>query len=161
MSTTENSTKNGHSNGNISTDKVAKVIRQVEYYFGDVNLARDKFMQEELKKDNGWFPLNVLTKFNRLKEITTDFDEIINALKESKSGLLEIDEENKKIRRTKALPEKYDELESQFTENTAYVKGFPDTLTLDDFFTFFEKYGKVIKIFMRRIPSTKKFSVSN
>ncbi len=31
----------------------AKIIRQVEYYFGDLNLTKDKFMQEEIQKDDG------------------------------------------------------------------------------------------------------------
>lgn len=30
-----------------------KVLRQVEYYFGDINLPRDKFLQEEMKKEDG------------------------------------------------------------------------------------------------------------
>ena len=29
------------------------IIRQVEYYFGDANLARDKFLQEQIGKDEG------------------------------------------------------------------------------------------------------------
>ena len=30
-----------------------KIIKQVEYYFGDINLSKDKFMQEEIQKDAG------------------------------------------------------------------------------------------------------------
>ena len=30
-----------------------KIIRQVEYYFGDLNMSKDKFMQEEVQKDEG------------------------------------------------------------------------------------------------------------
>lgn len=47
-------------------------------------------MQEELKKDDGWMSLEVLTRFNRLKVLSTDIDEIITALKSSESGLLEV-----------------------------------------------------------------------
>lgn len=40
-------------NGENATSKdiqdiEAKIIRQVEYYFGDYNLPRDKFLQEEV-----------------------------------------------------------------------------------------------------------------
>lgn len=40
-------------NGENATNKdiqdiEAKIIRQVEYYFGDYNLPRDKFLQEEV-----------------------------------------------------------------------------------------------------------------
>ena len=41
----------------ISPELESKVLRQIEYYFGDHNLSRDKFMQEEIKKDEGWIPL--------------------------------------------------------------------------------------------------------
>lgn len=30
-----------------------KIIRQVEFYFGDRNLRRDKFLLEQVKKDDG------------------------------------------------------------------------------------------------------------
>ena len=40
-----------------------KVIRQVEYYFGDSNLSRDKFLQDEIKKnEDGWVPLTTMLK---------------------------------------------------------------------------------------------------
>ena len=29
-------------------------LSQVEYYFGDFNLPRDKFLQAETKTDEGW-----------------------------------------------------------------------------------------------------------
>jgi hypothetical protein len=32
-------------------DPGAKVKRQIEFYFGDPNFRRDKFMQDEAKKD--------------------------------------------------------------------------------------------------------------
>ena len=42
-----------------------KVIRQVEYYFGDSNLSRDKFLQDEIKKnEGGWIPLETMLKVN-------------------------------------------------------------------------------------------------
>ena len=30
-----------------------KIIKQIEYYFSDVNMSKDKFMQEEIQKDSG------------------------------------------------------------------------------------------------------------
>ena len=32
---------------------VDKIIKQIEYYFGDINMSKDKFMQEEIQKDSG------------------------------------------------------------------------------------------------------------
>jgi lupus La protein len=137
-----------------------KIIRQVEYYFSDINLSKDKFLQEEIQKDAGWVPLNILTTFKRLKDLSSDSQVIIDSLKKSTSNLLEIDEENKKVRRTKALPDDLAEFEMTSKKNTVYVKGFPESLNLDELYSFFEKFGKVLNIYMRRIPSTKTFKGS-
>jgi len=137
-----------------------KIIRQVEYYFGDLNLSKDKFMQEEVQKDNGWISLETLIKFNRLKQLSSDFDIIIAALKESKNDLLEIDNEKKLIRRAKPLPENPVEFETTLKANTVYVKGFPESISLDELFSFFESHGKILQVFMRRAPMTKLFKGS-
>lgn len=137
-----------------------KIIRQVEYYFGDMNMTKDKFMQEEIQKDEGWVSLETLIKFNRLKQLSSDFSTIISALKKSTSELLEIDEEKQRVRRLKALPENPTEFETTLKQNTCYVKGFPESMNLDELITFFEQHGKVLQVFMRRIPMTKAFKGS-
>ena len=44
-------------------ENAKKVIRQVEYYFGDSNMQRDKFLQDEVAKDaEGWVPLTTMLK---------------------------------------------------------------------------------------------------
>ena len=81
---------------------------QVEYYFGDYNLPRDKFMQEQLKSnEDGWIGIDVMLKFQRLTKICDNGDTILQALKDSAEKLIEVDLENKKIRRNpeKPLPE--------------------------------------------------------
>lgn len=37
----------------------------LQYYFGNHNLPRDKFLKEQIKLDDGWVPLEVMIKFNR------------------------------------------------------------------------------------------------
>lgn len=143
-----------------ANDNDAKIIRQVEYYFGDLNLSKDKFMQEEIQKDQGWVSLETLITFNRLKQLSSDATVIIHALKQSKSDLLEIDESKQTVRRSKPLPENPSEFESTLKKNTVYVKGFDDNLSLDDLFAFFEPFGKVLQVFMRRFPLTKQFKGS-
>lgn len=143
-----------------ANDNDAKIIRQVEYYFGDLNLSKDKFMQEEIQKDQGWVSLVTLLTFNRLKQLSSDATVIIHALKQSKSDLLEIDESKQMVRRSKPLPENPSEFESTLKKNTVYVKGFDDNLSLDDLFAFFEPFGKVLQVFMRRFPLTKQFKGS-
>ncbi|TKC36114.1 hypothetical protein EI555_016357, partial [Monodon monoceros] len=52
----------------------AKICHQIEYYFGDFNLPCDKFLKEQIKLDEGWVPLEIMIKFNRLNCLTTDFN---------------------------------------------------------------------------------------
>jgi len=76
------------------------------------------------------------------------------------SDLVEINEADKKIRRAKPLPENLSEFETSLKQNTVYVKGFPATMTLDELIAYFEKYGKVLQVFMRRFPASKQFKGS-
>lgn len=63
---------------------------QLQYYFGDYNLPKDKFLQEQIKLDDGWIPLTTMLNFNRLASLTKDEDTILNALKKSSNKLLEV-----------------------------------------------------------------------
>lgn len=121
-----------------------KIIRQIEYYLSDVNMVRDKFLKNEITKDDGWIPLSVLITFKRLQSLTTDFEMIIGALKKSQSGLIEIDENDKKIRRDpkRPVPSSQAELDLALRTRTVFVKGFPksDAVNIDKLLVFFEKF---------------------
>lgn len=45
---TNGQTKDGEGEGQPQ-DLGAKIVRQIEYYFGDYNLPRDKFLQQEVR----------------------------------------------------------------------------------------------------------------
>lgn len=61
-----------------------------QYYFGDFNLMKDKFLKQEIQKDDGWVPLATLLNFNRLAALTKDIDVILSAFKENPSELVEV-----------------------------------------------------------------------
>ncbi|XP_066945149.1 la protein homolog [Macrobrachium rosenbergii] len=138
---------------NQSQDVDEKIIRQVEYYFGDYNLPRDKFLQEEIKKDDGWIALETMTKFKRLAALSTDSAVISGALKKSKNNIIEVHENNEKIRRvpTRPLPVFNDEVKEETVKKTVYCKGFPKdgSVTLDDLLEFFKQYGPYETVLMR------------
>jgi lupus La protein len=46
-------------------------------------LPRDKFLQEQIKLEDGWVPLEVILKFKRLSDLTTDSDVVVTALEAS------------------------------------------------------------------------------
>jgi len=125
-------------------------------------MVRDKFLKNEITKDDGWIPLSVLTTFKRLQSLTTDFNTIINALKNSVSGLLQIDESQHKIRRhpDRLLPNSQAELELVLRNRTVYVKGFPktDDVNIDKLLLFFEKFGSIESVQMKKQFKSKDFN---
>ena len=77
----------------------------MQYYFGDFNLPRDKFLQEQLKdNEEGWVGIDVMLKFQRLNKISDNGEAILKALDQVKEKLIEVDLENKKIRRNPEIP---------------------------------------------------------
>ncbi|XP_074650078.1 lupus La protein homolog B-like [Tubulanus polymorphus] len=161
-STTVKDEKAPESNGNgVScgdeepTELETKIIRQVEHYFGDMNLGRDRFMQEQLKLDDGWIPLETMIKFKRLKELTEDFATIVKALRKSKSGLIAIGDDELKIRRSaeKPIPVLNVARKEDVKQRSLYVKGFELDTTIDDLLSFFDAHGPPEYIQMRRDES--------
>ncbi|XP_046961656.1 la protein homolog [Vanessa cardui] len=139
-------------NAEEETDLEKAIIRQIEYYFGDLNLPRDKFLREQVKLDDGWIPLDILGRFNRLAKLSTDPEVIANAMNKSTSGLIEVSEDNKKIRRNPELPipEMNEERRKELTGRTVYAKGFPKDASLDDILKYFKQFEEVENIIMRR-----------
>jgi len=134
-------------NGEMS-ELEKSINKQVTYYFGDFNLPRDKFLLEKVKSnEDGWIEIDVMLKFQRLNKLSSDGDVILNALKKSEETLIEVDLENKKIRRNPEMPLPESEDDETKKLKTVYVKGFEKTnTTLDDLLGFFGKYDNVIHV---------------
>jgi len=78
------------------------VQRQIEYYFSEANLPKDKFLQAECAKtEEGWVDVSVIASFNRIKQLLPDEagrnGAIADALRESKS--LIVSDDGSKVRR--------------------------------------------------------------
>ncbi|XP_055546368.1 la protein homolog [Wyeomyia smithii] len=141
----------------------ASIVRQLEYYFGDANLSRDKFLLEQIQKDDGWVPLDVLLTFKRLHALSEDKKVIVDAIEKSDEGLIEISEDREKLRRhpERPLAEQNEETRKEIYARTVYVKGFaPDDGTqMNELIEFFEPFEKVTNIVMRKYhdKATKKY----
>ena len=70
------------------------LLKQMEFYFSDSNLAKDSFLRSKMaESENGWIPLSLFLTFNksflqfqlmhRIKAITTDIHEIQKVLETS------------------------------------------------------------------------------
>lgn len=138
----------------------SKIVRQLSYYFSDTNLPYDKFLQNEIKADDGWVKISVLLTFKRLASISKDPDVIAAAVKNDSDSILEVDETNEKIRRKpdSAVPIADQEFLNELIERSIYCKGFPKTATMDELLEFAASFGdKVItKVTPRRLK-TKEF----
>lgn len=135
-----------------TTELDEKIIRQLEYYFSDSNLYRDKFLQSLIGKDEGWVEVTTLLTFKRLAALSEDHTVIVNAIEKSDEGLIEISEDRKKLRRhpERPLPEQNEEVRKEIISRTAYCKGFPLDSTMGDLIEFFNQFEKVTNIVMRK-----------
>ncbi|KAF5295433.1 hypothetical protein FQA39_LY13094 [Lamprigera yunnana] len=124
----------------MASDLEKQIIKQIEYYFGDYNLPRDKFLKEQIAKDEGWVKLTTLLTFERLAKISNDEKVIVEALKKSEDGIVVVSEDDTKIRRNpeKPAPEQTEDYKKEVMGRTAYAKGFPMDEPLDDIIKFIE-----------------------
>ena len=159
------STENGSSEAKkVEVSKLENdIIKQLEYYFGDSNMARDKFLMEQCAKDSGWVSLDTLLTFKRLKSLSEDKKVIADAIEKSDEGLVEISEDREKLRRhpERPMPEQNEETRKDIYSRTIYVKGFPpqDGTSMNELIDFFSPYQKIQNIVMRKYHDkpTKKY----
>lgn len=136
-------------NGGLS-DLDCKILRQLEYYFGDINLPKDKFMKELMSQQEGWIDIESMLTFPRLAALSKQPEKILISIVKSKTELIEVDCNYVspksgimgRIRRNplRPLPELTDERRLLLQKRTVYVGGFPkEGPTLDILIEFFEK----------------------
>jgi len=150
---------NGAAENGVKTEKATdlekKIIRQVEHYFGDYNLPRDKFLQEAVKLDEGWVDMETMLKFKRLSQLSEDGDVILAALTKSLAGMMETAGAGKeaKLRRSPSLPvpDNSEESKREVEARTIYLKGFDkENTTLDELIDYFHNgYENVLNVQMR------------
>ncbi|XP_047319719.1 la-related protein 1A-like [Impatiens glandulifera] len=73
----------------------SSIIKQIEYYFSDVNLQNDHYLRS-LMDDQGWVPLSNIADFRRVKEMHIDIAYIVDAL--LGSSVIEVKESKIRIR---------------------------------------------------------------
>ena len=104
--------------------------------------------------------METMMKFKRLTSICDDETKILEAVKSSTNGLMEVDIEGKRLRRNpeKAVPEFNEERKKELAKMTVYVKGFDkENSELEELISFFnDKCGNdVINVAMRNFHDKK------
>jgi hypothetical protein len=135
----------------------AAIRKQVEFYFSDSSYRKDVFLKTVADGDpEGWVPITVLLTFNKLKSITTNPEEVANALVASSSVV--VSEDKNRIRRTVPLPEN-----DTSQARTLYVKGYPvedPDVSIESIAESFSTYGNINLVRIRKDHVTRAFKGS-
>ncbi|XP_063782286.1 la-related protein 6 isoform X2 [Pseudophryne corroboree] len=80
-----------------------KLVVQIEYYLSDENLEKDAFLLKHVRRNKmGFVSVKLLTSFKKVKHLTRDWRTTAYALKYS--DILELNEDNRKVRRKTPVP---------------------------------------------------------
>ncbi|XP_040275766.1 la-related protein 6-like [Bufo bufo] len=83
---------------------IRSIVNQVEFYLSDENLSHDAFLLKHVQKNKmGFVSIKLLTSFKKIKCLTRDWRQTLYALQFSE--LLEVNEEETKVRRKKPVPD--------------------------------------------------------
>ncbi|KAI0566586.1 RNA binding motif [Gracilaria domingensis] len=125
---------------------------QLEYYFSDSNLPRDKFLRAKTEEnEKGYVAIPVLLSFKRLQALGANVQNVIQAVRGS--TVIGLDKAHASIRRLAPLPE-----EDLFPQRAVFVKGWtPGTPepTLEYFKELFAPSGAVLSVRVRRWKDEK------
>ncbi|XP_068137381.1 la-related protein 7 [Hyperolius riggenbachi] len=128
---------------------LADIAKQVDFWFGDVNLHKDRFLREQIEKSrDGYIDISMLASFNKMKKLTTDSKLIARAVKNS--SVVEMNLDNTKIRRRHPLGERPQDVD----ERTVYAELLPKNVTHSWIERVFGKCGTVVYIGIPRYKST-------
>ncbi|KXZ51968.1 hypothetical protein GPECTOR_11g90 [Gonium pectorale] len=148
----------------------AKVLRQVEFYFSDSNLPKDKFLKERMAEDpNGYVKLNIIIAFQRMRDllkVTSSEPDQVPADVVSRvadvlagSASLVLDESKTKLKRKTPLEDEA-AIAKAIDSRSLYVRPFPVDTTVDAITEFFNGHAAVNCVRMRRHMKSKMFKGS-
>jgi len=149
-----NNIKSDFTQQEISSDPVA-IRKQVEFYFSDSNLPKDKFLRESVREsENNSVELAKICDFKRMRHFQP-LEAVIEALRES--TFVELTDNDTRVRR-KELPADWDDpnkitvFEDAAMPRSVYVKGFGEEVpsTQFDIEAFFAEYGPTKAVRLRR-----------
>ncbi|XP_068444378.1 la-related protein 7 [Clinocottus analis] len=125
------------------------VKRQVDFWFGDVNLHKDRFLKKIIdESDDGYVDLSLLASFNRMKKLTSDTKLIARALKDS--SVVEINLEGDKVRRLFPIGD----VPNDVDERTVYVELLPKDVSHSWIEKVFTTCGNVVYVSIPRYKTS-------
>jgi hypothetical protein len=124
-------------------DLCEKITQQVEFYFSDANITKDKFLLKHVKRNKeGFVSLKLISSFKRVKHLTKDWRQVAFAIKKC-SQRLEVNDVETKVRRLEELPP-YDETTPS---RTVVVLNLPmDRPTIEGVAEIFAACGDIVLV---------------
>ncbi|CAG5114523.1 unnamed protein product [Candidula unifasciata] len=124
---------------------IQAVIDQMEFYFGDSNLSKDRYLRQVIDSSpDGYVDLAVFGNFNKLQSLHKDGVSLkVLATAISKSKLLELSSNGCQVRRITPIKE----IDQEETDSkTVYVEHLPAHATHMWIRSIFSQCGKVVYI---------------
>ncbi|KAF2904007.1 hypothetical protein ILUMI_02178 [Ignelater luminosus] len=114
------------------------ILQQMEFYFSDSNLTKDRFLSQLIQTDP-YVDIDVFLKFNKIRKLTANIEDITKAV--SKSELLELSDDKTKICRK--LPV---QVKENVDECTVYVERLKSDATHEWLMSIFSEFGNVVYV---------------
>ncbi|KAK6187432.1 hypothetical protein SNE40_005463 [Patella caerulea] len=123
---------------------------QMEFYFSDSNLQKDRFIKQEIDKDKqGYVDLSLFLKFNKIQKMTEDLTLICKAV--GKSEKLKLNEDGNKVKRASPFVERDI---ADIDSRTVYVECLPRNVDHDWMKRVFSECGVVNYVSLPKFKST-------
>eukprot|EP00038_Savillea_parva_P017224 m.227542 g.227542 ORF g.227542 m.227542 type:complete len:439 (+) comp36931_c0_seq1:71-1387(+) len=128
-----------------------RIQKQLEFYFSDANLRRDRFMRQFIESSHdGWVDIALLLTFNKLKTVGGTLTSVAAAALHSPH--LECSDDKKRVRRTAPLSA-LDHADA--TTQTVYTEGLDPTATIESITEEWSKFGPVVYVSLPRFDVSK------
>lgn len=132
-----------------TNDNNRLIKQQLEFYFSNSNLPRDKFLRAlAAQSEEGYVAISELLKFEKLKKLTEDPVIVVEAIKGSE--LIAANSEGTHIKRTTPLPEV-----DTSNERTIYAKGWKSGTSIETIKDILSKFGEVLSVRIRKTKDKK------
>eukprot|EP01118_Nematostelium_gracile_P017148 TRINITY_DN723_c0_g4_i1.p1 TRINITY_DN723_c0_g4~~TRINITY_DN723_c0_g4_i1.p1 ORF type:complete len:326 (-),score=148.66 TRINITY_DN723_c0_g4_i1:58-1035(-) len=121
------------------------VIKQIDFYFGDSNFPRDKFLRAQAAlSEDGWVGLDKIITFSRVQKLgVADIAELARILQ--RSEVVMVNPENTMIKRKNPIPG-----EDTSAPRTVFAKGFNQEVTIEKVEEAFKEFAPIKCVRIRK-----------
>ncbi|GJQ83913.1 hypothetical protein Trydic_g19851 [Trypoxylus dichotomus] len=123
------------------------IMHQMEFYFSDSNLSKDKFLFPLIQKDPD-VAIEIFLKFNKIQKLTTNADDIVKAI--NNSQILTLSEDRTKVRRKTPI-----NINANTDNCTLYVEGIKVDATHESLASIFSEFGNVTYVSIPKYKHNK------